>query len=100
MRNNMEKVRTNTAYQIAIYSNNGRIYFTANRKYTGATWNGHTEFGFLGWDITTRKMANGVWKEVRYNDVPSRIGSKKGVIEFIKGIPAFSQAYNELTTKK
>lgn len=90
------KVQTNTAYQITAYSNKGRIRFTATRRYCAATYNGHTEYGFLGWEVSTYKVVNGEWKRVKFEEYPSKIGNKKAVIEFLATRPIFSEAYSEL----
>lgn len=91
----MEKLATNTAYQVTAYSNKGGIQFTATRRYCSATYNGHTEFGFLGWEVTTRKLTNGEWKRVKFEGYPEKIGNKKAVINFLSEQQVFSQAYSE-----
>lgn len=90
------KVSINTAYQITVYSNKGRIKFTATRRYCSATYNGHTEYGFLGWEVFTYKIENREWKRVKFEGYPSKIGNKKLVIDFLATSPIFSKAINEL----
>ena len=92
----MERLITNTAYQVTALSDKGVIKFTASRRYSSATYNGHTEYGFLGWEVKTWKMINGVWNRVNFKGYPANIGNKKAVIDFLQSRPIFSQAFNEL----
>ncbi len=90
------KVTTNTPYQITVFSNKGGIRFTATRRYCSATYNGHTEYGFLGWEVTTYKITNREWQRVQFEGYPAKIPNKKAVIEFLSNREVFSQAYSEL----
>lgn len=92
----MERLRTNTAYQVKAYSDKGGICFTATRRYCSATYNGITQYGFLGWEVETQKVVDGKWTRVTFKGYPERIGNKKAVIDFLAGKEIFSQACSEL----
>ena len=95
----MAKITVNTPYQLTAQSDMGGIKFTATRRYNSATYNGHTEFGFLGWEVKTYKSTDAGWKQARFKDYPETIGNKKDVIAFLASRPIFSQASNELLKK-